>query len=157
MHTRGFPNLFLMGGMQSAVTPNFTEMYNEQSQHVAYVVAEAIRKGARTVEASEQAAQLTQQLQAYSGASPFELRPVDVSEEIAARSDLLRTAVGERGRLEIALADDLPRVDADPSLLLQAVLNLATNAAEACEASDGLVTVSTGLVQIAEPAPVAAS
>jgi cyclohexanone monooxygenase len=53
--SRGFPNCFLMGGMQSGVTPNFTELYTQQSQHVAYVIAEARARGARTVEASEEA------------------------------------------------------------------------------------------------------
>ena len=36
--THGFPNCFLMGGLQSGVTPNFTELYNEQSKHIAYIV-----------------------------------------------------------------------------------------------------------------------
>ena len=31
---------FLLGGMQSGVTPNFTELYDQQSHHIAYVVAE---------------------------------------------------------------------------------------------------------------------
>ena len=44
-----------MGGMQSAVTPNFTELYSEQSQHIAYIVAEARRRNLRTFEASGQA------------------------------------------------------------------------------------------------------
>jgi len=55
MLTRGFPNCFLLGGMQSGVTPNFTELYNEQSRHIAYVVAHALRSGARTIEPSQAA------------------------------------------------------------------------------------------------------
>ena len=44
-----------MGGMQSGITPNFTELYTEQSQHIAYIVAHALNHDVRTVEASEQA------------------------------------------------------------------------------------------------------
>jgi cyclohexanone monooxygenase len=40
--SRGFPNCFLYGGMQSGVTPNFTELYNEQSQHIAYVIRQGL-------------------------------------------------------------------------------------------------------------------
>jgi cyclohexanone monooxygenase len=53
--TRGFPNCFLMGGMQSGITPNFTELYSEQSQHIAYIIGHALKNDAQTVEPSEQA------------------------------------------------------------------------------------------------------
>ncbi|MFP6625263.1 MAG: NAD(P)/FAD-dependent oxidoreductase [Myxococcota bacterium] len=53
--SRGFPNCFLMGGMQSGITPNFTELYTEQSQHIAYIIAHASKHAVRTVETSEQA------------------------------------------------------------------------------------------------------
>ena len=53
--SRGFPNCFFMGGIQSGISPNFTELYNEQSIHVAYVVESALRTGARTVEPTEAA------------------------------------------------------------------------------------------------------
>jgi cyclohexanone monooxygenase len=55
MLSHGFPNCFLMGGMQSGVTPNFTELYNEQSQHIAYIVAHGLENGLRTMEATAQA------------------------------------------------------------------------------------------------------
>ena len=53
--THGFPNCFLLGGMQSGVTPNFTELYDQQSHHIAYIIAEATKRGARRFEASEAA------------------------------------------------------------------------------------------------------
>jgi len=53
--SHGFPNLFHMGGVQSGVSPNFTELYNEQSRHVAYVIGAAEAAGARTVEPTAEA------------------------------------------------------------------------------------------------------
>jgi len=53
--SRGFPNCFFMGLTQGTITPNFTHMLNEQSNHIAYVVQHAMETEARTVEASEQA------------------------------------------------------------------------------------------------------
>ena len=44
-----------MGGIQSGVSPNFTELYNEQSQHVAYIVDQGLSAGATVVEPTEQA------------------------------------------------------------------------------------------------------
>ena len=48
--SHGFPNLFFMGGIQSGVSPNFTELYNEQSQHLAYIIDRARRAGAKAIE-----------------------------------------------------------------------------------------------------------
>ncbi|MYA74133.1 MAG: NAD(P)/FAD-dependent oxidoreductase [Acidimicrobiaceae bacterium] len=53
--TNDFPNLFLMGGMQSGVTPNFTELYNEQSRHVAYIVREGLEQPEQVIEAQPDA------------------------------------------------------------------------------------------------------
>ncbi len=53
--TRGFPNLFLLGGMQSGVTANFTELYDQQSQHMAYIVGHLLGSGRRRFETSTSA------------------------------------------------------------------------------------------------------
>lgn len=53
--SRGFPNLLFMGGIQSGVSPNFTELYNEQSQHVAYLIDRVRRAGITTIEPTEEA------------------------------------------------------------------------------------------------------
>ena len=53
--TRGFPNCFFMMGFQSGLTPNIPHTINEQSQHLAYVIREALDRGATTVEPSQRA------------------------------------------------------------------------------------------------------
>jgi cyclohexanone monooxygenase len=53
--SRGFPNCLFMGGIQSGVSPNFTELYNEQSQHVAYLISRALGDGLRTIEPTDEA------------------------------------------------------------------------------------------------------
>jgi signal transduction histidine kinase len=50
-------------------------------------------------------------------------------------------------RLELARA--LPQVEADPGQIQQIIMNLVTNAAEACN-QDGLVAVSTKLLEVEE-------
>jgi cyclohexanone monooxygenase len=54
-HSRGFPNCFIISNTQSGFTANFPHMINEQSKHVAYIVAQASQRQARVVEASEEA------------------------------------------------------------------------------------------------------
>jgi len=55
MHSRGFPNCFIMGNQQSGFTVNYPHMLNEQSQHVAWIVRQALDRGVSTVEVSEAA------------------------------------------------------------------------------------------------------
>jgi cyclohexanone monooxygenase len=54
-HSRGFPNCFIISNTQSGFTVNFPHMINEQSKHIAYIVAQANARQARVVEASEEA------------------------------------------------------------------------------------------------------
>ncbi|MEX1152761.1 flavin-containing monooxygenase [Parvibaculum sp.] len=55
MHTRGFPNCFIVSNSQSGFTANFPHMLNEQSKHLAYIVKECIDRQARVVEVAEEA------------------------------------------------------------------------------------------------------
>jgi len=48
--TRGFPNLFSIGISQNAFSVNMTSMFDDQARHIAYILAEAMARGARTVE-----------------------------------------------------------------------------------------------------------
>jgi cyclohexanone monooxygenase len=55
--TRGFPNWFYIGVSQNAFSVNMTSMFDDQARHIAYIIAETMRRGARTVEPSERAVQ----------------------------------------------------------------------------------------------------
>ena len=54
MTSRGFPNQFHTGFIQGGVSANTTAMYEQQAQHIAYIIAEAQKRGAITVEPSQQ-------------------------------------------------------------------------------------------------------
>jgi cyclohexanone monooxygenase len=53
--SHGFPNCFLMGFSQNGGSVNLTSMLDDQAQHIAYIVTETMKRGARytqpTVEA----------------------------------------------------------------------------------------------------------
>jgi len=55
MHSRGFPNCFIMGPQQTGFTVNYPHMLNEQSKHIAYIIRHAIDHDVRTIEVSEEA------------------------------------------------------------------------------------------------------
>ena len=53
--TRGFPNWFYIGMSQNAFSVNMTSMFDDQARHIAYIVAESMRRGAHTVEPTQAA------------------------------------------------------------------------------------------------------
>ena len=54
MTSRGFPNQFFTGFIQGGVAANTTAMFEQQAEHIAYIVSEAVARGATTVEPSEE-------------------------------------------------------------------------------------------------------
>jgi len=56
MHSHGFPNLFIMGtNGQSGFTANYPHALNEQSKHLAYVIAQCEAGNQKVVEATAEA------------------------------------------------------------------------------------------------------
>lgn len=53
--TRGFPNHFFTGFIQGGVAANTTAMFEQQAEHIAYLISEAVKRGATTVEPSQAA------------------------------------------------------------------------------------------------------
>ena len=55
IHSRGFPNVFIMSNSQSGFTANYPHMLNEQSKHLAYIIQECLARQVRVVEAGQDA------------------------------------------------------------------------------------------------------
>ena len=53
----GFPNWFFIGVGQNALSANMTSMFDDQAQHLAYIIKEVRNRGAATVEATPEAEQ----------------------------------------------------------------------------------------------------
>lgn len=99
--------------------------------------------------ASERAAELTQQMLAYSGHGRFVVQHVDVAEQIREIGSLLHTTIAKNVQLRFDLPDGLPPVTADASQIQQVIMNLATNAAEAIgEGNAGTVSISAGVEEV---------
>ncbi|MBN4055340.1 NAD(P)/FAD-dependent oxidoreductase [bacterium AH-315-K03] len=55
MMTSDFPNQFFIGYYQGGVNATTTEQYKQQAHHIAYIIKEALERGVRSLEPSEQA------------------------------------------------------------------------------------------------------
>jgi cation diffusion facilitator CzcD-associated flavoprotein CzcO len=55
IHIHGFPNCFMMSIAQSGFTVNFPYIIDLQAKHIAYVVATALERGAKRIEATAEA------------------------------------------------------------------------------------------------------
>jgi PAS domain S-box-containing protein len=96
------------------------------------------------IRATQRAADLTQQLLAYSGRGAVETRHLDLSNEVREMATLLRTAISKQAALVWDLAPDLPAITADPTQIRQVVMNLITNASDALSDTPGTITLRTG-------------
>jgi two-component system cell cycle sensor histidine kinase/response regulator CckA len=106
----------------------------------------------RTLERLEtaalRAAELTNQLLAYSGRGKFVIEPVNVNVLIEEMVNLLQAAVPKNVVLRLDLARNIPVIEGDATQLRQVVMNLIMNAAEAIGDRSGVITVSSGVTAV---------
>lgn len=96
-------------------------------------------------EASRHAAALCEQLLAYSGKSQTQLASVNLSSLVQDMVNILRVSISKKAILQCNF-DDVSYIEADPTQLRQIIMNLVTNASEAIEETNGIITVTTGNV-----------
>jgi len=99
-------------------------------------------------QAGLRAADLCQQLLAFSGKGKIRVEPLDVTDLIRSVAPLLHLGLGT-ARLRLDLAPDLPIVEADAAQIRQVVMNLVTNASEALPDRTGTIEIRTRLYDAA--------
>ena len=95
--------------------------------------------------AAQRAADLTNQMLAYSGKGRFVVEPIDLSRVVEEIGHLLGTVVSKRATIRYRLSPTLPPVEADATQIRQVVMNLITNASDALGDNEGVITVTTGV------------
>ena len=55
LHSHGFPNMFHLGITETGYTPNYPHMLDEQTSHIAHIVAHCRKEGATYLEADPDA------------------------------------------------------------------------------------------------------
>lgn len=94
---------------------------------------------------ARRAAELTEQLLAYSGKGQYQVKNVNLSVLIRDMRQLIEVSLARNTTISFALAQELPCVCIDTSQIRQIVVNLIRNAAEAMEGLDGTVFIRTGV------------
>ena len=114
--------------------------------------ASPAKKKLATIEMSAQrAADLCQQMLAYSGKGKFVIKPVDLSKLVDEMVHLIEVSIEKNVVIKYHLADNLPVVEVDTAQVQQVILNLITNANEAIGNKSGVISFSTGVMTADRP------
>ena len=96
--------------------------------------------------AAQRAADLANQMLAYSGRGRFVIERINLNSLVDEMTHLLEITISKKAVLQYRLAKNLPPLEADPTQVRQIIMNLVTNASDAIGESAGTITVSTGMV-----------
>jgi len=102
--------------------------------------------------AAQRAADLTNQMLAFSGRGKFVVSRINLTDLVNEMSTLFQTIVSKEIRLQYRLDSDLPEIAGDPTQMRQVLVNLITNAADAVGGSAGIIRVRTGVRTVTEEA-----
>ncbi len=103
---------------------------------------EARRELAEIRQAGRKAAGLTQQLLTFSRRQPLNTSVLNLNTLVTTHAEILRRLVGEAGRLDLELGEDLANVRTDPAQFQQVLLNLVLNARDALR-DRGRIVIAT--------------
>lgn len=98
--------------------------------------------------AATRAAELCQQMLAYSGKGRFVVKRVDLNQLITETTSLIHASISKTSSLGLNLAPMLPSVLADEAQMRQIIMNLVINASEALSDRSGAIRVSTGVMHV---------
>ncbi len=94
--------------------------------------------------AAQRAAELANQMLAYSGRGRFVVEPIDLNESVDEMVKLLEVSISKKVRLRFDFAE-LPAFEGDVTQVRQIIMNLITNASEAIGHESGEIIVRTGV------------
>jgi len=108
-----------------------------------------VSEGIHLIEtAALRAAELTEQMLAYSGRGNFALQRVDLSKLVEGVSELLKVSISKRVDIRHEFTSPLPVIVGDSSQIHQVIMNLITNASDAIGDASGVMRISTGVVDV---------
>jgi CheY-like chemotaxis protein len=99
-------------------------------------------------QAAQRAAELTNQILAYSGKGQFVVEPIELNRLVAEMVHLLETAISKKAALRVEPGIELSAIEADASQVRQVVMNLITNASEALGDAPGTIRVRTRMIEV---------
>ncbi|MDX8392093.1 MAG: PAS domain S-box protein [Mariprofundaceae bacterium] len=102
----------------------------------------------RIEDSSQRAAELCNQMLAYSGKGRFQVKTVGLSQTVEEIIKLLGVSIAKNVVLKLYLAENLPPIEADVAQLQQVIMNLVINASDAIAKKSGVISLSSGMMQV---------
>ncbi len=100
------------------------------------------------ISASRRAADLCQQMLAYSGQGKFVIEPISLTALVKDMANIVSVSISKKAELKCSYDDNLPLIEGDPAQVRQVILNLLMNASDALGDDAGEILVSTGTEEI---------
>ena len=98
------------------------------------------------VVSTKRAAELVQQMLAYSGQSRFVIESLDVAAMLHRTMQLVRSSVPANIQVQLRVPPAVPDIDADESQLRQVIMDLVANAVESMETRPGTIDLSADVM-----------
>ena len=99
-------------------------------------------------DAAVRAAELCQQMLAYSGRGRFVVTRISLNAIIEQTVQLLQLSIGKGAVLRFQLDARVPAVEVDATQVRQVLMNLVINASEAMGETGGVITIGTGVTRV---------
>jgi PAS domain S-box-containing protein len=100
------------------------------------------------VDSAIRAAELAKQMLAYSGKGHFVIESININRMIEEMVYLLKTSISKTVVLKFNLSESIYATKVDVTQVRQVFMNLVTNASEAIGERSGVITVSTGVMEV---------
>lgn len=97
--------------------------------------------------AAQRAADLAQQMLAYSGRGHFVIERLDINAMITEMSQILEVSISKKAAMRVNLADNLPLFEGDATQIRQILMNLVINASDAIGDGNGVIAITTGAMK----------
>jgi len=110
--------------------------------------APARRNVGEIKKASQRAAELSGQMLAYSGKGRFIVEALDLSAMVEEMTHMLKVSISKKAILKYNFSKNLPAIEADATQVRQVIMNLITNASEAIGDRSGVISISTGAMEV---------
>ncbi len=98
--------------------------------------------------ASLKAAELCQQLLAYSGKGKFVVQALNLNDVIREMMHLLSVSISKKVKIRLEFNESLPYIKADVAQMQQVIMNVITNASEAIGDQTGTIHVKTDVIKL---------
>ena len=148
---RQMQKLDSIGRLAGGVAHDFNNLLNIISAHVGILGRDKLESAKRAESTSsiqkavERGTAVVRQLLTFARKTDIAFEPTDVNGVMKELASMLRETLPKQVRVSTKLAEEVPRIHADPNQLHQAILNLAVNARDAMP-QGGVLTLGTDVV-----------